>query len=172
MIAIYENNTIAEIPNFIEVNDTIIFKDIIYKITSKTYDVDAQELYCKLQIYENTTYNICQLLTKIYQSEYFETPGLRTNSISSHPKLAVLMIVLASILDSEHMKNMGEMYKSTVISKWANEKIKWEEIFEQPPPIKNKDINKIIILSTQFLRASIIPRKLWPPLMNQGSSTI
>jgi hypothetical protein len=158
-----EKISICNVPDHLIVNDTIISNNKIYIIISKTWDDDNKELYCKVdEIKEDIT--ISKVLKEIYQSEFFETPGINTNNIEGNPKTIILITLAGIIIDPSHMKNNHKKYINNIISLWNDKNIEWNKIFHDNPPVAINDISIIKLMSTKLLSQLKIDKKLWPKL--------
>lgn len=167
MIVIYEKDELCIAPDCMNSGDTIIVNDKIYQITTKTWDNDNSDLYCKVVVL-NEDKNIVKLLNEIYESPTFKTSGFNTNNVNSNPRILSLMAVCTAIINEDHMKTMGPVYKDRITQRWNSKEIEWDEIFFDNPPIKADNVNKIISNSAALLKMSRIADNLWPPLIQRA----
>lgn len=165
MIVLYENGELCKIPDSLCVNDTIIKNGKIYIITSKTYDFDNKELYCKVNFYddnESSKQTVCEILSELYARDLFETSGANTNLIENNPRLIIVLIIAAVIIDEEHFKKNCSRYKNNIIDLWNSKLINWSSIFDDEPKIKMDDIDKIKLACCELFTAYKLSPTVWP----------
>jgi hypothetical protein len=161
----YKNKElICDIPDNLLINDTIINKNKIYMITSRTWDNDDQELYCKVEELKENTLSISEILKEIYQSNYFETVGSNTNNIQDNPKTIILLTIAGLIMEPEYFSNHHKRYKNNILTHWNNKKTPWNEIFDDNPPIYINDLLVIKSTAVKLLTDLKINKNLWPKL--------
>lgn len=161
MKAYFDSKVVADIPDFMIVGDTIILKRDVYEIITKTIDLNVNEIFCKIQKYENNTIGVVDVLEYYYDSPYFTTSGANTNEIENNPRLIVLTGILSVIMEKDHLMEMIKSYRTTIISKWNDINISWDDIFyDNPAALKNaKDAAPIVV---EILKNSKISTTIWP----------
>ncbi len=165
MLVFHDDVKMCQIPDCMGEGDTIIRDDVIYIITSKTYDADSNEVYCKVILYESEKpckLTIGEILTVLYGKEYFESSGANTNVINTNPRLIMLMIIAATVIEDSHFKENSNTYKDNIIAQWNNKNINWRSIFDDEPPVKLDDIEKIKSVSCELFAAYKIADAIWP----------
>lgn len=167
MKAILYDNELIEVPEILNCGDTIIYNDKIYQISSKTWDHDNNEFYCKVVVYQESITNAIDILSKIYDSDYFETSGFNTNNVNDNPRLFILLTILTVILGNDYMAINGLSYKQNIISAWNRKKISFEEIVNDYPKVVCSDIKKICKSATVLLEMNKISKNLWPNFIIQ-----
>lgn len=174
MKVIFNDNFLLEVPDNLSANDTIMYQNSIYLITSKTWDHDNNEFYCKVILYEEEPQDdAVSIISKIYDSDYFETSGFNTNDVNDNPRLFVLLTIIAVIVGNDYMKINGHIYKQNILSMWNRKNIPFDEIINDYPKIACSDINKICKSATILLEMNKIARNIWPKFLNDyGHSNI
>lgn len=165
MLVLHDDEKLCTIPNCMSEGDTIIRDNKVYIITSKTYDADSDEVYCKVTLYESEEpgkLTIHEILEKLYGKVYFESSGANTNAIDTNPRLIMVMIVAATIIEEKHFKENCMAYKQNIITMWNNKNINWRSIFDDEPPVKLDDLNKIKAACCELFAAYKIADAIWP----------
>jgi hypothetical protein len=159
-----DKDLICDVPDNLLINDTIINKNKIYVIISKTWDNDNKELYCKIEELKEEISSINDILKTIYQSDYFETSGNNTNNIQDNPKTIILLTIAGLIIEPGYFNNNHKRYKNNIMVHWNNKKILWNEIFNDNPPIHINDLKAIKLMTIKLLTELKINKNLWPKL--------
>lgn len=163
MHAYFDGNIIAEIPDVMNVGDTIILDNGVYEIVTKTIDltVENKQLYCKTTKYHEPKEFAVDVLRKLYAGDYFVTSGPNTNKFDANPRIIVLLVVLSAIIDGELLKNDVKKYKNSISLNWHNGRMLWEDII--PSDLESiRSVEEATPIITEMLKAVKIGQSMWP----------
>ncbi|CAK0741967.1 hypothetical protein CCP1ISM_1480002 [Azospirillaceae bacterium] len=159
-----DKDHICNAPDILITNDTIISNNLVYIITSKTWDDDEKELYCKVEEVKEESTSISDILKELYKTDHFETSGSNTNQINENPRTIILLTLAGLVIEPEYFGKNHKHYMTNIIVKWNDKRVAWDDIFDDNPPIHVNDIATIKLTATKILTGLKINKNLWPNL--------